>query len=318
MKSLPFFICYTPFHILMARRVIEEKKIDDFVFVHFYDHKNDKNRHYYEVLENKANYSIKIKRDKKLFNDFYNIYKASKTLKDQDMDSKYDIYSANIKSIHTRFLMYLLGYKDLYTFDDGIGNILHTDFFTNDSEPNISKLFFSILQPSLLYKNLRQHIKKHYTIYNEKNVYQNTQKIDLFSDLIHKKQIKTLPAKNILLTGPLSEVKLTDIDTEIKLYNYAIKKYHIDEILPHPGEKGKKVSTITNIDTYLIAEEYLHDLSKKYTIHLFGFYSSALTNIALNFPNIEVTNLHYAPIFLESDLNNFKKLGINTKFITLI
>ncbi len=299
----------------MAKQIIKESQINNFIFIYFYAQESDKNRHYYTTLECEATYSIQIKRDKKHLNDLYHIYNASKELKAHSLGIECDIYSANIKSIHTRFLMYLLGYEDLYTFDDGIGNILHTNFFTNDSEPNISKLFFSVLKPTLLYKNLRKTIKKHYTIYDKKNVYPNTQKIELFSDLIYKKDNYTLPKKNILLTGPFSEVGLTNIDNEIKLYNYVIAKYHIDGIFPHPGEKEKKISAVENFDSHLIAEEYIHNLSKNCTIHLYGFYSSALINIALTFQNVKITNLHYSPMFLESDLNNFNEFGINTEHI---
>lgn len=291
--------------------------MDNFIFVYFYDQENDKNNYYYKIMANKAIYATKIKRDKKYINDFYNIYTLSKVLQTQGFTADSDVYTANIKSIHTRLLIYLTGFNDLYTFDDGIGNILHTTFFIDNNELSGSKIFFSMFNPQLLYKNLRKNIKKHYTIYSQKNVYDNTQKIELFTLSKHTSISQNLPEVKILLTGPFSEIKRIDINTEIALYKYVMKQYDIDKVLPHPGEKNQKYHVSESIKTPLIAEEYFYELSKKYTIHLYGFYSSALINIVLSIPNIEVTNLHYAPICQEEDRVHFNAMQIKTDTIEL-
>ncbi len=317
MNDLPLFICYTPLHILVVQQIIQSEEIDQFILVYFHDQDTDKNKYYYDVLVDHSQFAIKIKRDKKILNDFFPIYKASRILKKYNTKIQYSIYTANIKSVHTRLLMYFIGYGRLNTFDDGIGNILHTDFFTNDNDTKLSKLFFRLFQPSLLYTNLKKTISKHYTIYNEKNVYPNTYKINLFTSFSNRIDKKSLPIMKIFLSSPFSEVGLINKKNELKLYNHIIEKYKIDKILPHPGEKTKKISTTEYIDTHLIAEEYIYNISKKYNILIYGLYSTALVNISMNIPNVKVTNLHYSPISLDRDLEKFNNMKIQSEFVVL-
>jgi hypothetical protein len=81
-KIMKIFVCFTPLHVLIVKRIIEIENIDEFVFIYFTDADNRKNRFYYESLSNKAIESNYIVLKKKFRKDIFSILKLSKQLSD--------------------------------------------------------------------------------------------------------------------------------------------------------------------------------------------------------------------------------------------
>lgn len=310
---MQLFICYTPLQILVAKALIDSEKIKNYYFVYLYDNESKKNEYYYELLKSTASFSKKIFRTKNIFTDFINIYKLSKVLKNNCRTKEIDIYSGNIKSVHTRFLMFLLNYTNLYTFDDGCGNISNNGYYADNSENSLYKSFFQLFAPSLVYKKLRNNMKVHYTIFREKNIYPNNKYLPLYHRSMKKKEHNN-PTKTILLTSVLAEDNIIDNQTELKLYETIISNFHVTDIIPHPREKEMKVMNkhnVTIMNSHLISEDLLLRISNNYELTIIGIFSATLLNLAgLNIVkrliSIDFDNSHINTDLIEL----FKRRGI--------
>ncbi len=296
---MQLFICFTPLHVLIAQQIIKSSNINNYNFIYFYDFESKKNTYYFNLLKEKANFSIKIIRTKKVFTDFKNIYKTYQQLKLSESLSDVAVYTGNIKAVHTRFLMLLLDYKKLYTFDDGCANIVNSGYYASNEENKLYKLFFSLMAPSLKYENLRNSMIVHYSIFKEKNIYPNVEYINLFSKT-KQNNLKPKPNRTILLTSTLSENNIINYDAEVHLYKNIIAHFNVTHIIPHPGEnKNKIAANIEIINSNRISEDILFNLSKTHNLTVIGMFSTALLNlsgigiaknlISVDFPNSHIT-----------------------------
>lgn len=274
------FICYTPLQALIAKKIIMNTNISEFYFIYFYDVTSEKNSYYFNLLAQKARYAFYTKRTKKLLQDAINIYKIFRQLKTMHASTDISIYAGNIKSIHTRLLLLLIGSYKLYTFDDGFANIAHSGFYHSNKEKILFKLFFLLFNRSLIYKNLREQILIHYSIFREKNIYQNVKYINLF-DPIDQLPSTPKPVKTILLTSVLAEERIVDKSTEKNLYASIIDHFHVTHVIPHPKEYNTQViDNVVIINSELIAEDIILKLSKTYELTVIGIFSSTLLNLS--------------------------------------
>ncbi len=311
------FICYTPLHTLIAQEIINNKSINDYVFIYFYDIASKKNSYYFDQLASNSLHSLSIFRKKHILWDFTSIYKAYRSIKHINQKTEITIYTANIKSIHTRMLMFLLKYSHLYTFDDGCANIANSGFYYKDNENIFFKAFFAVLNPALIYKELRHSMHKHYSIFKEKNIYPNQEYISIF----HPRKNNIVKSSNssicILLTGGLSESNILDLSSEKILYSQAIDYFNITHVIPHPSENTKKVlENIKYIQSDLIAEDIIMNLNETNDITIVGRYSTVLLNIsglnlakrliAIDFPHSHITE-DTTELFLAREIECYKK-----------
>ena len=136
------FVCFTPLHVLISKRIIFEEGIINYYFLYLGLNKNRKNIFYYEKLATKAIRSKFILIAlKNIFSIFLLIFEGL-VLRFR-YDNSLIFYTGNIKKIHSRFLMFLSGYKSIITFDDGVGNLVSDGYFSSE-ERIFSKWFFLI------------------------------------------------------------------------------------------------------------------------------------------------------------------------------
>jgi len=317
---MQLFICYTPLHILISQKIIQFEEIENYCFVYLYENKSKKNEHYYKLLEKDAIFSTEVHRSKTAFSDFISIYKLSKILRNNCKPVELNIYSANIKSVHTRFLMFLLNYNNLYTFDDGCANISNIGYYADSNENNLYKLFFQLFAPSLVYNQLRNKMKIHYTIFKEKNIYPNCKYINLYNKKDQKDKHAVIK-KTILITSVLSESNITSKKIELELYQAIITHFDVTDIIPHPRGKNLSLNTHT-IHSHLIAEDIILQLSKDYELTVIGVFSSALLNlvglniakklISIDFENSHI-NEELIDIFKKQNIECYKHSHKETK-----
>ncbi len=309
------FICYTPLHAIIARRIIEEEKITNYSVLFFCATDNKKHRYYYDVISRGSIYSRFEVIKRSPIKDFLFLRNFVKYIQGIGYNCTTTIYTGNIKIIYSRLVLYLMKATKYITFDDGSGNISGDGYFyTND---NILKsLTFRLAAPYLQYSTLRNSMLKHYSIFKLPNVYSNAHYIAMFKPKLDSRDKDAL---RVLLTSPFSEDGEMSKNCENNLYRKILEKYRIDQILPHPREKRKKITNIKTeyIDTKLIAEDYLNNLSKQYAITAFGLYSTAL--LTLNECNdIKVVNID-AQLRKPTDWlkRTFLQLGIPTESASL-
>jgi hypothetical protein len=273
--KMKVFICFTPLHVLISKRIIEEEGIVKYLFVYFTDSDTEKNKYYYKKLANNSVESFYIVLKKKFIYDLKIIYKLSKKVKKHN---ELIYYSGKIKSSHNRLLMYLTTYNKLITFDDGSGNISGDGYFYDINEGKFFQLFFMLFNKKLLYKNIKESRQLHYTIFDLPNVFSNTKKIQLFKTKMI--QDSSLPNLVILLTNAFAEDGEMELEKEKEAYRQIISKYNVTKIIRHPREKYIKITDkkVEEIKDLRIAEEVIIDLANKYNITLIGMYSTVLLN----------------------------------------
>jgi len=302
------FVCFTPLHVLIAKKIIEIEYIKDFVFIYFTDIDNEKHRYYYNKLKLIATESYFVILKKRLFIDMLTLHKLKKKITNNSSFKNFVFYTGKIKSFHVRYLMYLTNYNSFITFDDGTGNISREGYFYDENERFLFKIFFSLIDKRLIYKNIKNSMKLHYTIYNLPNVFPRSKYIDIFnkSDLIVKKKKENKKGITILLTNAFAEDGEMKLEDEKELYYKIINYFNVTHICKHPREKFQKLENISVIElkSNKIAEELIFELHKDYQVTVIGIYSTTLFNLA-SIKGIKLINV-YAK--LKKPTDNIRKL----------
>ena len=273
------FVCFTPLHILISKQILKYEKINDYIFIYLCINRNKKNNFYYNEFANGAVYSKYIQIGlNQLFPIFRLIFLSiSFRLK---YKSNLAFYIGNIKKLHSRLFMLFSGFSDIFTFDDGVGNIISDGQFSID-EKRILKYFFYFLNKKLIYREVIKNINAHYTIYDHRNVFINTIKISLYDNEINDRS-SVNEELVVLITSPFSLFNLMTKEQEVMLYQKIMDQYTVDFIIQHPLENGVSFFDKSMIiDSHLIAEEIILNLLDKYNITLIGTCSTVLLNLHL-------------------------------------
>jgi hypothetical protein len=297
---MDIFLVFTPLHTFICEAIIKNRNIEKYILV-YASRNNIKNKYYFEKFSARAYKKYFIKTDKILFL-IFNLFFISMFFRLRYQ--KINFYTGQIKTFATRFFLWC--YKDfnLYSFDDGWGNI-NSDtkaYFRDDNENKCSKMFFSLLNKKFLYKNIKQRIINHYTIFLWKeNVFENSIYVPLSNIVFMSKIYKKTESLNILLTSCEAEYKKMSLSQEKKIYEDIIEKYSIDKIIPHPVSKLNKFSEKYQrllINNELIAEDIILSLLKENRIRLYGFNSTTLFVLSDISSDLEIFNLGKVSDFL--------------------
>lgn len=274
MKNI--FFCITPLEIIIAKNIIEKKKINkkDCELFFFNSVNNDKIKYYYNNLKaecSKSNFYLLDKRFPNYFFDIKNIFKKKKYN---------NIYVAALDSIIIHIALSFIEYDNLYTFDDGLGNILKQGiYFNKRKHPFYKKYIYFLFGNRFSTEKVITNSKKHFTIFNNfKNVVSsNTEYIEIFTN---KKNISNGKSCSVILGTVFKEYYVKDY----KLYTKKCQKF-INSIksdvyyINHPRDNNYKFNNIISINSDKIAEEIIFDLMKKYEfINLYGFMSTTQFN----------------------------------------
>jgi hypothetical protein len=285
------FICFTPLHILISRSICVEKQIKDPYWVFLAEIKSKTNDHYFNEI-NKSGRAFQIRKRNNFLLDFIEIIRVMPKLP-RNPES---IFTGNIKSFHTRFLLFLLKPEFINTFDDGSGNISGAGYFYDINETFHSSVFFTLFNKRFLYKNITSLISQHYTIFKQDNVFKNAIKINIFSQSTHDNEQVKANSISILLGNAFSEDGLMKIQDENSILQKIQSIFDVDIVLKHPREKYSKnyPPNVTTINDVKISEEIIMDLSKTHDITVIGVFSTTLLNLS-NIPGLNLINI-IAPI----------------------
>ncbi|HET8858753.1 glycosyltransferase family 52 [Marivirga sp.] len=315
-KSL--IIANTPLHCLIIKSILKESKPKTGVFlVYLTKNINKKDLNYFNKINLFFENSILI--DLNSSAGLIQLFKLLLTLRKKKFKS---IYIGQLKTAFNRVLLlstinYTKKYGEIYSYDDGIGNLNVGGYFDVIKEHWISSFIFKVFNKNLLYKNLKTFISCHFTIFPpDFNIFPNStfvSLLDLSNSLNKPSNNNTI---NILLTTPYYDIGRLSKQISVGLFNNVIEKYKIDYLLPHPKDtlmNNYKINQSKIIDTNMIAEEWILKLLKYNTsnVKLFAFGSSTLLTM-MNIPGVEVIYLTnpYAKIN-----TIFKKMNIRSEAI---
>ncbi|MFY9311343.1 MAG: glycosyltransferase family 52 [Bacteroidia bacterium] len=309
------FICYTPLHILISEKIIQLEKIDSYILVFYVEKDNKKNRYYFDKLALGAKKSFYIKKDNKYFSALKTFYFLYLKLRNYPHSN---FFTGNIKSVYSRFIICLLGFNKLVSFDDGMGNIWGSGYFYEDRIPSFFARALSYVRLDFTYSRMYQNIYKHYTIYYLPNVMPHSVYISLFEQSTTANDLaKSNDNIVILLTSTWSEYDIITIEKEREFYDKIIKRFNVTHIIPHPLEKIRKTinPNVEVIDSEKIAEEIIMEMRQRYDkIKIVGIYSSALINLK-QITDVEVVNVYFNFNSSETITRFLAEAGIETCYI---
>lgn len=307
------FLCYTPLHALIAKRIIESERFGNCVAVYICFKKTDKHEYYFNELAKKCSHSYFLTLKHSTLSDVFRMTKFALKLR-LKLGASWTLFTGNIKHFHSRFLMFLLRVKDFNTFDDGSGNVSGAGYFYDLNDRKDVSVIFSLVAPRLLYRNLVESIVRHYTIYDFPNVFKPTQKITLLDDF-KQPELVIRQERVVYLANAFSEDGLMGRDCELEMDAEVLKRWPVTDILMHPRSSKAShfdVEGVSIIQSNLIAEDYILSLiSQGYTVSVVGVFSSTLLNLA-NVEGLNVIN-YYSKIDkpVEGIITLMAKLGIN-------
>lgn len=280
-------MCLTPLQMIIAEKIIGLKPEEKFDLVVIAPFDSDKYKYYYDRLKSICINSIYYTEEVGIKGFFSYINK----LRVNRLDKKYqNLYLANIQSRHLQYILSKSPSSNIYTFDDGIGNIIQSGLFYLDNKPKLFKrAFWRVLGIKYYMKDIKNLSLLHYTIYKDvPNVIKKTQLIKLYSE--HKSNYKPLTSVvKIYLGQPIEELP-TDLDN-----NYVTKvveELNIDFYYPHPREKSIPTGNFKVIESPLVFEDYIASYledNPEVMVEIYSFISSAMLNIA----SLDHVNLNY-------------------------
>lgn len=273
-KSL--IMCVTPLQMLIAEKIIHKFKDQKFDVIVIALADNEKYRYYYKKLEKiSCNSFYYVPKD-----GFLGFLKYINVLKRNGFAGKYtNCFLASIDSTHFQYIISKNKNTNIYTFDDGMANIIKNSiYYTNKKIPSWKKLIWNFIGIYSYMEDIKKSSRKHYTLYeNVSNIIENTESLKLFES--SKSKGEPTRKINIYLGQPLTEIseKFTE--------QYILKTLdtlQIDYYFPHPREKTVPKGNFEIITTPLIFEDYLIEyLAKNKTvdINLYSYISSAVLNV---------------------------------------
>ena len=296
MNPRNLIMCVTPLQMIIARKIIELNPDEKFDLLVLALEDNEKYRYYYERLKKICINSLYIVSKPGLlgFADYI------KQLKVNSLNIKYqNMYLASIDSRHFQYIVSKNQGGNLYTFDDGVANIIPSDPYYLNSKPKMLKrIVWRSFGIKYYMKDLKDISLLHYTIYKDiPNIIENTYYLPLFSKKINTQKMHGLQRTvNFYLGQPLIELSKK---FDIHYVENSINKLKIDYYYPHPREIVYPKGDFEMVESPLIFEDYIIEFLKNNpnaTMNVFSFISTALLSI-MSLDRVKVIYIHNSEIF---------------------
>lgn len=321
-------ICSTPFQVLVAEKIIKKYPEKTFFAMMIVMNDNEKYRYYARRLLDKCSGNGEIytlKKQKSKFGAVIDLLFLK--LKGLNLKNIDDIYLASFDSILIQTFISGIKFNKLYTFDDGTANIVNDSYYYSvDRHKNFTfKLAKFLLKNPYDLNILKNQSIQHYTVYQLKNVMDNTVYLSLYDNLenscIDKNQQKE--TISFLLGQPIYELdksltKQQSDEQNIQIARDIIKKFKIDYYFPHPRE-NYRIDGVEYIQTKLVAEDYfLQKLSPAYQYKIYTFCSGAVFPFfGMDFVEVICIQPHDCPESLISSYELMKNAGANILAISI-
>tara|TARA_Y100001970_G_scaffold294294_1_gene449939 strand:+ start:8078 stop:9010 length:933 start_codon:yes stop_codon:yes gene_type:complete len=300
MKNI--FFCITPLECLIAKKIINNNFNKNQCELFFFNSiSNDIIKHYYEDLGlncYKSKFYLLNKRFPRYIFDIKNFFK----------NKKYEnVYVSALDSVIIHIALSRIKYKNLITFDDGLGNILKDGIYHKKRKHPFHKRFlYFLLGNRFSTSKIIKSSKVHYTIFKEfENV---VSKKPIYIKLFDFKNInKNKKECNVILGTVFSEYyKKIDKKISISKFQKFVSNFkNITFYIKHPREEDLIIENIQKIEKNKIAEEIIAELFKEFEfINLYGFMSTTQFNL------ISHNNIQHHFI-----LNNEKRVSQGIKLL---
>lgn len=286
-------VCCTPLQIMIAKAMLEARKISRFRLIYFTWVDNDKHRHYYNEFSSMALDSEYIHMDSCFWNHFRYFRRAFSRMRVEEESS---IAFAIIDNFFVQYAIKKYKYKDIVTFDDGTANLTqNSQYYTGYRLSTFRLIIRFILRGKINESWIRRHVLAHYTIYpRQNNVVEHDRlfPVNIFSGFSSELgQGEGAERLQIFLGQPIEDYRNNCLSQD---YRNIVRDAQVNEYLPHPRERD--FDGISNIvETHMIAEDYIRSKLEEYnSVVVFSLGSTALLNIS--HPRLKKVVIRYSAI----------------------
>jgi|AntDeeMinimDraft_5_1070356.scaffolds.fasta_scaffold11134_2 beta-galactosamide-alpha-2,3-sialyltransferase len=302
------FICYTPLQVLIAKAIIQSgacgKEKPDFYL--FALSESDRYKHYYDDMKSLCNYS-------ELVTSLPRFPLYLKWLRARFKSKTYNqVFFASIDSVHIQYILSIISFESIATFDDGTANITpDSKYYKNVSSSSTRiKLFLRwCFGNRYTSHSMVAASTKHYTLYKDmSNIITNTVPLDIFMSSADSAANGRDGELVVILGTVLKDIlknEETQPDSVRRIAKLLNELPQGDKVyLPHPRDETDYFPDIPRCDSPLIAEEVIINYAKSYKkITLIGFGSSTQFNLMGQgfVHNIVITSSLFKDVF--SDLS---------------
>ena len=297
--------------MLMAEKILDLYKEEDFELHLFCNVMNKKYNYYFNRLAGKVKKSkiYVFNRKSRIKCLFFLIKLKLNSFFWKKIDRLF-IGSIDNNHGHVHVHKYIHSDTELYTFDDGTANIFSESFFYKEDFSYKNYLLRYVLCNKTNLRIIKDKSLKHYSIYHgKKNIIANVEYISLFTsnvDSDHGNNSVKNEKVRVLIGQPIYENISSVVYNELK-YSDLVKnimcKYHIDYYFPHPREDFN-IRDIEYINTDFILEDYiLQGINNGNEYELFTFFSGGV----ISFNNIKQVKIISLKLRLE-DLRKYYKI----------
>lgn len=274
--------------LFIVREIIKMNRVKDYhiIFIDFGDLNKDKINEINEKNEMFSKFHfLKLSSTKIGF--FISLTKLMR-MKKINCDN---VYVACINSFVYQYLLSKkVNFNNLYSFDDGMANIVKTSVYYTNNQSRLIKSIKRILNVKLDVINVKSLISKHYTVYPVGKVdnilpADKCVEIKLINSVVNSDVSSGVV--NILLGTVYSEIyKKYSHHNIVDVLKDFIESNDVDIYMPHPREERIFTDLISNLGVRVLisndlTERYIVEQLLKYErVNVYGFYSTILANIS--------------------------------------
>lgn len=318
-KERSLLMCTSPLQILISLKLIKVFSTHSFDVVLVAPENNFKYEKYYNIISAECINSLFFVGGKNVTG-IKLLYNYILGLKSNGILRNYDNYF--IASIDSRLFQYTLSKRlpcsKIYTFDDGLANIINTSIYYHDYYPNFfRKIILKFMGVNIFSKEIKELSKLHFTIYKDvPNIVDSLYFISLMDegDSCFKERRGGFKdgVLKIFLGQPLNDL-IEYMDS--RYVNRVLLKHGINYYYPHPKE-NYKIEMAKVIETDLVFEDYIMNFMRNNNcrVEVYTYSSSAALNV-VNIKGVEVFFIYEDNIEIKTKFYSEMKKLFNLKII---
>ncbi|WP_324034710.1 glycosyltransferase family 52 [Aeromonas caviae] len=284
---MDLFICTSPLQSLIASNIINAEKVAQYDVLYYVDNINSVHLNYLNNVSVAAR-DVVVMHDLMLKFPLNVIYLWRK-FRGRDYNR---IYISSIEATHFHYLLSIIKFNELITFDDGTANIVKSSLYYKDRNPGLVKAVFKMIGSRYSLERMKSDSSRHYTIYeNQSNIVENPIYIPLVSHCVNL-ECSDFHSVDYVILGTVYNAVVKD-ESSVYFLKVKLKKY-IDRLIfdkrkviyiPHPKDCSVELDCFHQspffsiFDCNLIAEDFILAAARTTSVVVCGFGSSTQFNL---------------------------------------
>lgn len=296
-------ICHTSLQVEIVLRLLDKGVISEFEFVFCPDVDNEQMLYFYNKLSGKAKCSTYAPKMRGRFNPVFFAWTFRGKIYDK-------VLFANIEKMYIQFVLSVIHFSSIETFDDGSANICKNSMLFTDETSPLRDLIYYVMGRRFNKLRIRETIACHYSLYDSTdNISSKLQKISLDLKVQRNLDPSLMKERAIVLIGGVFQHMFSELETLEKKVIQAIGDGFY--FIPHPRDTSGIFSLQPQLTGHEIAEVKIMQLLQEYhSIDVYGFSSSAQLHLS------DISRLQMFT-FINPSFRHVAELDFNTTKIVI-